>query len=179
MLSDSFLTTVVQTGITGAGLVVAIYALIIPISRKMFIYWAKIARELFKLFEEQRKNLTPEAKSREFKRLKQSADAVKETKGFPKYLGVGVLVTFVLYGLSALCGSIALTDPAKGTTESDLVLVILFIGANLSFLLLGIFTIFDVYATMKHDYEKVKEKLEGVEDAQRVKWHLRRAFLHC
>jgi hypothetical protein len=94
---------------------------------------------------------------------------VKETKGFPKYLGVGVLVTFVLYGLSALCGSIALTDPAKGTTESDLVLVILFIGANLSFLLLGIFTIFDVYATMKHDYEKVKEKLEGVEDAQRVK----------
>lgn len=160
MLSDTFLSTMVQIGITGAGLVLAIYALIIPISRKMFIYRAMTIREQMELFEEQRKKLTPEATDKEFKRLQQMANAVKGTRIFPRYLGVGVLLTFGFCIFLAVSAFGPLINPANRTVENEMIISVFFSVTIISFLLLGLITIFDIAVTMKKEYERIKRKLE-------------------
>ena len=166
MLSEAILSAIVQSGITGAGLVLAIYALIIPISRRMFIYRAELLRDQIKLFEQQRKNLTPEATNKEFKRLRQMAGSIKETKSFPKYLSYGVSFTFTFYMLSAFIAFLALTSSTQLTAESELVIVSIFIIANSLFIFIGGSTIIDITLTMKREYDGIKQKLEQDQDFQ-------------
>ena len=52
MASDAFITTIIQTGVTGAGFVPAIYALIIPLSKRIFSYKAEDIIEKSELFKE-------------------------------------------------------------------------------------------------------------------------------
>ena len=166
MLSDAYLSTVMQIGITGAGLVLAIYALIIPISKKMFTYRAIMLRDQVKLFEEQLKNLTPEVKKEEFKHLQQSADAVKETKIFPRYLSVGVLFVFVFYILLAVTASGMMINADSRIPLNEMLIQWLFFIACISFLSLGVYTIADISATMRREYERIKKKLEQDKEFQ-------------
>jgi len=160
MLNEAILSAAVQCGITGAGLVLAVYALVIPISRKMLTYRAKILRKQMQYFEKQRKNLTPEATKEEFKRLQRRADFIKETKTFPRYLSIGVAFAFSAYLLLAIFAYATLRDPIYFAYEYDMVILFLFVVANFSFLAVGLLTIFDISTTMQKDYERIKKRLE-------------------
>ncbi len=159
MLSETALLTMVQVGVTGAGLVLAIYTLIIPISRRMFNYRAKLLYKQITEFKKQNYTLTPEATNKEFKRLRQLSKNIRETRIFPRYLGVGVLFTFFSYILLALLGFVAL-NPINRTNEIEFFIALIFFVAIFSFLSLGIFTIYDISNTMKNEYERIKKKIE-------------------
>jgi uncharacterized membrane protein (DUF106 family) len=158
MLTETILTTMIQVGVTGAGLVLAIYALIIPISRRMFIDRARLLRKQIKKFEEQKSNLKPEASDKEFKSLQQLAEKIKETKIFPRYLDIGVFLVFTFYMLLTIMGFTFLSSPLYQTAANELLIIIIFSIANVGFLFLGITTIADISWTMHKEYERIKKE---------------------
>jgi uncharacterized membrane protein (DUF106 family) len=159
MLTETFLSTVVVVGVTGAGLVLAIYALIIPISRRMFINRTRLLRRQMKEFEEQREELETKD-SKKLKRLQQLADSIRETKIFPRYLSYGMLLTFSLYLTSALSGFTYFISPSNHTVLDDWVITLTFMFANLAFFFVGIYAIIDISLTMKREFERIKKRLE-------------------
>jgi uncharacterized membrane protein (DUF485 family) len=159
LASETLLSTVVQIGVTGAGLVLAIYALIIPLSRKMFSRRARDLHDDIQKFKDKCENLTPQA-TKQLKQLQDLADSIKETRRFPRYLTIGVLLVFMLYIALALFGSFALFNPINNTPQSDFIIAILFILATVSFMFLGGLTIGDISWTMKKEYEEIKKQIE-------------------
>ena len=126
----------------------------------MFEERAILLRKKEKAFERQKERLTPEASNKEFKRLQELRKQIQEIRIFPRYMGYGVILTFVLYMFSAFVSGGWLCNPVNRTSEAEFVIQILFGAAIAVFLLLGIVTIIDVNATMKKEYERIKEELK-------------------
>jgi len=160
LASEALLSTVVQIGVTGAGLVLAIYALIIPLSRRMFSRRARDLYDDIQKFKDKRENLTPEA-TKQLKQLQVLADSIKETRRFPRYLTLGVLLVFFLYMTIALFGFFALFNPINNTPQNDFIIAILFLSATVAFMFLGALTIGDISWTMKKEYEEIKKQIEN------------------
>ena len=74
VLSETALSTMMQVSITGAGLLLAIYALIIPISRRIFLERAHYLKKKTEEFAKQRSSLTADTSSKEFKALQRLSE---------------------------------------------------------------------------------------------------------
>ncbi len=155
MASEALLSSLMQVGVTGAGLVLAVYGLILPISRKMFLHRSRLVRTQTKLLEEKRAKLTSEAAKNELNQLKKLEASVGQNRRFPVYLSWGVALTFVLYILMALSGFLALFNPLNNNPVNDAWIMVNFALANVSFLFIGVFSVLDISRTLKREYETV------------------------
>jgi hypothetical protein len=100
MLPESLVLTLLQASITGAGLVFAVYALIVPLSRRLFEYRA---REIHDGMEELKKKVSKvgtQISQRELDEMKEVLESIDKRKDFPVYLGAGVAAIFSFYVLS-------------------------------------------------------------------------------
>jgi hypothetical protein len=133
-LSETALSAIMQVSITGAGLLLAIYALIIPVSRKIFISRAMYLQRKTAEFEKKRQTLTPQASADEFKALQRLSGDIKETKQFPKILSAGVIFSFAAYTLTLFFSWVALVNPLYNNETSLIMINIFFIVSNGFFL---------------------------------------------
>lgn len=96
MISETVMSALLSASITGAGLVLAVYALITPISDKIF---KERAKKLVFLFEEfnKKSKITPDTSAKDFKLLKELRNEIRAVRNFPRYLGQGIVITFGLF----------------------------------------------------------------------------------
>jgi len=100
MLSETTVSTILTASIAGAGLIIAIYALITPMARKIFEERVKLHRKKKKEFDKLMEKINEESSDKDFKRLKTVAKEIKGIKIFPNILALVFLqflyVTFLL-----------------------------------------------------------------------------------
>lgn len=161
MLNETFVSTILTASITGAGLILAIYALITPLSRKIFDERVKLLREKKKEFERLKGKVSSDSSAKDFKRLKTLASEIQGTRAFPRYLSFGVLVTFSFYIVAVAISLMWFVYP-EARFEYELIALILFSSATSGFFVVGGSAIVDVYQAMKGEFEKVKKEKEEV-----------------
>ena len=158
MLSQELVLALLQASITGAGLVLAVYALIIPLSRRFFSFRAgEIHEELEELKERVRETDT-RISANELSELKAMVESIKERQGFPAYLSSVAGATFFLYLASILMSVWWILEWNKPTFDSWLPYA--FGIATFLFLLIRIASFKDISQTMKREFEELKEKVE-------------------
>jgi len=166
MLTESLASTILTASIAGAGLILAIYALITPISTKLFKERVKLLNEKKKQFDELKAKISSESSKEEFEKLKKLAREIKEIKTFPRYLGDGVLLVFLGYFVTSIFSALWLSNPSDGTAE--VLIPVLFYITTVGFFGVGFYAITDVYRTMRAEYEEIKSKKEEVEESYKT-----------
>jgi predicted PurR-regulated permease PerM len=178
MLSKEFVLAILQASITSAGLVLAVYTLILPLSRKLLSYRAKetvdkvetLKKELKektrKIGETSEKLIKGKVQETEVRGLREDISRLSsilasiEISGFPTYLKVGAGLTFFGYIVSALMSFFWMLDVRR--TETDIWLPFVFVCSTILFLIVGLLGIKDVGETMTKLYEELKRKVEKV-----------------
>jgi uncharacterized membrane protein (DUF485 family) len=157
MLSETVVSTFLVTSITGAGLVLAIYALITPISEKIFRERARKLDALLSKFETEKSKITADSSDKDFKNLKNLRDEINQFKIFPRYLSIGIFVTFFLFIMEALFDWGWLVQPTN-RASGNFIVGLPFMVAVIIFLFIGMFTIIEISSMMKREFEDIKKK---------------------
>jgi hypothetical protein len=150
-----------EASVVGSGLVLAMYALIIPMAHRIFEERVRDLKSMIVEFENLKSKITPESNDKEMNKLNNLRLEIKEVTGFPFILGVGVVITFVLYFFSTMLDSTWLisASPAEGL---DLVLTLVFWLATISFLFLGLGAISNISVFMKKEFEETTKKQKEI-----------------
>ena len=114
---------------------------------------------------EHRNKLTPEAKDKEFKRLQKLRQQITQKRTFPRYLDIGVSVTFLSFILLAFITSGWLFNVGNRTPENEFLMMILVDTSWTGFFALGVMTIADVSLTLRREFESIKNKVEETKDS--------------
>jgi len=162
MLTETAVSAILQVGITGAGLVLAVYTLISALSQRIFKERAKLLHQKIEEFEEQRNKITPESSNKEIQNLGKLKREIEGIKIFPRYMGIGIGVTFALYMFSVIVASGWLANPSARTSAQEFFVLASFGLANTLFLVVGLYTIGEVFLTMKKEFDEIKKKQDEV-----------------
>jgi uncharacterized membrane protein len=157
MLDVGLVQTLLEASITGAGLVLAVYALIVPISTKILKRRSENLREQIEEFVKIHGEITPESPIEVIKQLEALKRRIETTKSFPSYLSIGVKLSFFLYLLSTLIALAWLLNSNRPIM--DFWLPITFVLSTVAFLFVGILSIDDIYSAMKKEYEEYKAEI--------------------
>jgi len=148
--------------ITGAGLIIAIYALITPLMRKIFEERVKLHKRTMKAFDKLKEKISSESSDKDFKQLKTLAAEIKEMRMFPRYLGFGVSLVFTSYMMSAMFATMWLVFETYRNFVYEFMVANLFFFSTIVFFLIGIYAIVDVHRAMRGEFEQVKKEKEEV-----------------
>jgi hypothetical protein len=157
-LTEAVVTTFLEASITGAGLVLAIYALITPISKKLFSERADQLNTFLCEFEEGKKKLTDSSSNKDYDDLKSLLNKIKNVRTFPMYMGIGIIVTFTLFVVSAILDWMWLISDTYWYFVFEGAINLLFIASMVSFLVMGLAVTTEISDIMKKDYEEIKKK---------------------
>jgi Flp pilus assembly protein TadB len=150
MLNESILIMLVTASITGAGLILAVYALVTPISSKVFRKRIDLLREKKQKFDQLKKEISPESSDKDFKQLKELQSEIRKIRAFPSYLGAGIFLVFLFYVATALISAVWLFSPPQNLI-AELEVVGMFIFSTFGFLVVGVYTIVDVFRMMNDE----------------------------
>lgn len=154
-MNQEIALALLQASVTGAGLVLAVYALIIPLSRRLFERRANESLDLMREF----KKRAGESKTKleDGENLKELIDKITETQGIPDYLRIGMGGTFLGYVLCTLLSYAVVMDWQRPTSDNALSLV--FVLATIVFLLVGLTAIKDIHNIMEQDLGQIRKSL--------------------
>lgn len=162
---ETLISTILTASITGAGLILAVYALIIPISKSIFEKRLETMKEKIEEFERTKKGISPQSPPKDVKQLTLLAQEIKAVRTFPRYLGPLVILDFGMFILSTTSALGWLLFPAE--SGSQYIVFVLFLISVLLFLLVGVYAIADVYSSMRADFEGTKKEKEEIERARK------------
>src|SRR4030067_951544 len=119
--------------ITGAGLVIAFYALIARMSDSIFSCRFELLEEKNQEVEQIRSNpasFKGDNLEKTSSRLKELSKEIDSTKTFPRYLGIGVGINFALFLVTSLiCAEwLRLNTEPNNPTQNDWLIVVLFMA---------------------------------------------------
>jgi hypothetical protein len=163
MLADNIVTAVMAASVTGAGLVIAFYALLAHMSGKIF-------STRFEQLDERRtqvKQIISNPDSFSETNLKKTTAKLKELekqihsmKAFPQYLGAGVIISFALFIVTSFISGVYLTG---GRFEgSDNVIMASFFVSLTIFAGVGIYGISDVNDSILVNFRKLRARKEEI-----------------
>ena len=155
MLNQEIVLTLLQTSITGAGLVLAFYALIVPLLRRLFEYKVHTIVDLTQKFMQSAKDIQPNVK--ELDKLKELAYKISDVQDIPAYLRYGVGFTFLGYIFCILMSYSWVVNYLQTTIDPWLSLT--FILTTVVFFV-GLIGIKDIHNIMKIEFEDLKKKAE-------------------
>lgn len=161
VLSETLVSAWLEASITGAGLVLAIYALVTPIFKRIFKNRAKRRTVLFEEFENKRKIVKPDS-DKDFERMTRLRKEIRQIGAFPKYLSIGTAIAFLSFIVSIFSDSYWLLNP-NSNPQSELILFFIFSLGILSFAIVGILTTSEILLMMKDEFEDIKKKEEEEE----------------
>jgi cobalamin biosynthesis protein CobD/CbiB len=157
--------TLLQASVTGAGLVLAVYALIIPLSDRIFRYRIKeISDEVDELKKEAEKTGTSISQD-DIRKFRNLLDGIETRKDFPSYLSLWTGLSFLLFVLSALMSLFWIVDILKSVV--DYWLPFTFFCSIILFLIVGLNGISDISQTMKREFEQLKREKGELEESRR------------
>jgi hypothetical protein len=164
--SENVVTAMMTGSITGAGLVIAFYALIANMSEKVFAHrferLGRYRQEIKRISSDpesfNEKNLQ-ETNSR-LEKLRKKTDSLRT---FPMYLGLGIGLDFVFFIMTAFASySWLVIDPTTRSEMFNVFLVVLFDLAIILFICVGIFGISDILTTLWANFNKLKSEKEKI-----------------
>jgi len=157
MLSENFVLALLQASITGAGLVLAIYTLILPLSRRFLEERARMTLESLEKLKQKVGEIKIETPI-DTKKLEALVNEFQTRQTYPAYLSLGIAVTFFGYIASALMSVGWILSEDRASTFYDQWLSLVFVGSTFLFLIIGILSINDINQTMKKEFEKLKKE---------------------
>jgi len=160
------LSTILTASITGAGLIIAIYALIVPTSKRIFEKRLTLLRDKIEEFDKSKKSITPEESLEDFQRFRAIAVQIQSAKAFPTYLASGVKFVFTGYVITAFFSLFWLTDVVQNPL-AEILLLLIFCLATFGFFVVVWNAITDVGNSMKEDFELLKKTQEGMEKTRK------------
>jgi len=158
MLSQDFVLALLQASITGAGLVLAIYTLILPLSRRFLEERARRTIESLERLKQKVAETKIESKI-DAEKIEGLVKEVQTWQTYPVYLSLGIAVTFFGYIASALMSVGWILSEDRASTFYDQWLSLVFVGSTFLFLIIGILSINDISQTMKREFEKFKKEI--------------------
>lgn len=150
MLNENIVSALLQASITGAGLVLAAYSLILPLTKKIF---EERRERLLKYLDELKnsvKKLGTESTTDEVENIRKLSASIRQAQKFPKYLSSGMLAVFLGYLLSSFLSILWFVDIYRDQLDSCL--PIIFGGTTLVFALVGFISIKDAYYSLKREF---------------------------
>jgi len=165
-VTEILLSIVLTTSIAGAGLIIAIYALIAPISNRIFEERLNSLHNKMVEFEKSKEKITPEESLEEFQHFRAKAVEIQSMKAFPSYLASGVKFVFTCYIMAAFFSLLWLTNVVQNTL-AEFLLISLFCLSTISFFIVGWYAIKDVNISMKEEFEQLKKAQEEMEKTRK------------
>jgi len=162
MLNQEFVFALLQASLTGAGLVMAVYALVIPLLSRVFVERAetltKLTRELGEISEKM--DITDsKAIGKKAERLSEIGNEMSTKIFYPRYLSIGFSLIFTGYIISTLISLQILADPsASASVQLDGFLVPLVALSTIGFGLFGGLSIKDTYLVLKKEFDETKKR---------------------
>lgn len=169
MLSPTLVSAMMTASVTGAGLVIAFYALIARMSDSIFSCRFELLEKKNLEVEQIRSNpssFKDETLEETSSRLKELSKEIDSIKTFPRYLAIGVGVSFGLFLTNALfCVNwLRLYSEPYNPTQNDWILVVLFIFAIGLFGIVGGLGLADVRETMKIQFKNLAKKKTEIKE---------------
>jgi hypothetical protein len=163
MLSQDVVLAFLEASISGAGLVLTVYALIIPFSKRLFESTLKdFLEQLTSSISSLDKMLSGKLDSQAKVKARAYMSKWLESWNFPTYLRFGVGATFFGYTVTTLI-SIAWVMSWKQPLM-DSVLPFFFTASTIVFLFVGLISIKDIHKIMRQDYYELINSLKETED---------------
>jgi hypothetical protein len=100
-ISEILLSTILTASIAGAGLIIAIYALIAQLRNRIFEKRLMLLGGKMKEFDESKEKITADESLQEFQRFRAKAVEIQSLKDFPTYLADGVKFVLTSYIITA------------------------------------------------------------------------------
>ena len=167
MVSETVIAAIMAASVTGAGLVIAFYALIARMSDRIFSnrldLLDKPRREIREITSNP-ESFNEENLDKTTKRLEELGNQVNSMKTYPRYLGLGVGLDFGFFLSTAIFALLWFTEIFRRSSMTDLLVSGTFLLAISTFLVVGIYGISDVDAAMNDNFSKLKEKKENLKD---------------
>ncbi len=154
MLDQGIVLALLQASVTGAGLVLTVYTLLLPIIGEVLETRARTLYDKLVEFKEESKEINAKVSYEKMENIKGIIDEIQAKKDIPGYLSLFVLVAFLGYTVSVIISLWWLLDFYKSIMNSWLPLV--FGGATVIFIFSGYLTIRDVSAVIKEKFEEIK-----------------------
>jgi hypothetical protein len=164
-MSEQIPSVILEASITSAGLLIAIYALITPLSSKIFETRVKPLKQKRREFIDLMAKISPEGSEDDIDKLRSLSGEIGEIGTFPSYLGQSVIFDFVLFMVTAIFAFFSLIDPS--VIGWQISCEILFGISMLGFLSVGVYAIVDVFRSMRSEFENVKKQMGEYEIMQR------------
>jgi len=160
LLSENLVSALLQASITGAGLVLAVYSLILPLTRRIFE--ERSARFLKYLGELKKsaKKLDIKSSKGEVENIERLGANIRQAQKFPKYLSVGMVVVFLGYLLSSFLSILWFVSIYRDQLDSCL--PIIFGITTSAFLLVGLISIRDAYSSLKKEFNATLAQANAV-----------------
>ena len=112
MLTQDFVLSILQASVTGAGLVLAVYALVTPLSRRLFEHSAKMLLEALEKLKKKVEN-GKATTTIDVEELESLIEKIGKLQAFPTYLSGGAALSLLFYIISALMSVIWILDTNK------------------------------------------------------------------
>jgi hypothetical protein len=159
MFTEGFVSILLEASLTGAGLILAIYALISSILDKIIKVRKELIAEKKEQFDSFAEKIKTERSAANMKQLNKLNDALKELIPFPNFLGVGVVLVFMLYLFVSFFAFQWFTQPIdmKSLVTEDF-MAVFFLLATGGFFIVGVYTITEVARTMRHEWKELEEE---------------------
>lgn len=165
MLTETMVLTILEVSITGAGLIMAIYALITPVARSMFRERVELRKKKKEEFDKIKRKISSNSSDKDFKRLETLASEIKKIKAFPRYLGIGVSFVFSFFTVTAIVSVFWLLFPE--VVAYEITIILFFFLAIGGFFLVGIYALSDVFLTIKREFDSAKKEFEEIEKLEK------------
>jgi ABC-type multidrug transport system fused ATPase/permease subunit len=157
--------------VTGAGLVIAFYALLANMSDRIFerrIQRLEEKRQEFKNTVQDTQNLNIsnlESTRAHARRLTSLTDEIEERGSFPSFLGPLVGFDFILFIITAFLAFywLGIYEVDRTVPLGNLVIFV-FIGSLASLGISGVFGITEVYQTIRYRFEELKKQKEHAKE---------------
>ncbi|MEM2173271.1 MAG: hypothetical protein QXS66_08580 [Thermoproteota archaeon] len=160
---ENIALALLQSSITGAGLVLAVYALLIPILRTLFEKRAKELKDSIEAYRKKSETISTEIKEKEIREIRRLLSKIEEKRKLPGYMDLGIMLSFLIYILSVFLSLWSLFD-------SNIILstILFFIMATLIFLFTGVCALVDIYSAFRDEYRSLKEEIDKGKSEARV-----------
>jgi hypothetical protein len=171
-LSETFISTILATSVTTAGLILAIYALLTPIFGRIVETRRTLLADKKAEFDKQQEmffnsNIISSNKIRKLQVLKSEID---EVRTFPPFFGDFVLLSFLFCTISFLVAmlifSVQIINPTDNAVNAEAILMVsLFVSGCYLFFGVGAYAIVQISRILRKEWETLIEEKEEAEES--------------
>jgi hypothetical protein len=157
MLTESVATALLQASITGAGLVLAVYALVLPYANRILRARSLVVQRKMSDFKEAVNRADVTTPDKEMARFENLVTEIRNAGSLPTHLSAfGISLAFIFYDLAALMSLWWLLDWLKPIF--DFWSPVFFGIATIAFLGIGILSVKDIHTLLTEEFKALKKQ---------------------